>query len=405
MAAPERQSESAAALHRVAQSPAGRQILLDAGVDEPAAAGYDDFLRLPVLDRSRVAEFQLRYPEAAGFSTIPLAEFGRLGLHAGGELDVSYAGREGADVMAGLFAELGVHDGDVVVNTFGYHMSTVAHVFDDGLRRLGACVVSAGPGNAELQLQLIKRVGATVWLGFPSFLWRMLTQDPDAAAKSLRLAILGGEFAPRIRAELESQFGIASREFYGVSILGPAAFECEAREGMHVADDMVFEIVDVGTGMPVGDGEAGQIVLTPLRNEYVIPRLGTGDLSRWLPEPCSCGRTSPRIEGILGRVGEGVKVRGVFLYPRDVRAVREALPGVSHARLTVGRSLGAQARDELTLAVVFEPGASMPDGFDALVADAFQAQCRVRLDAVETLEAPADDRVLVDVRDWEVGAS
>jgi phenylacetate-CoA ligase len=405
MARSESQSQSVEALQRVGRSPAGRQILIEAGVEQPGPGGYEEFLRLPVLDRSRVAEFQLRYPESAGFSTIPLAQFGRLGLHAGGELDVSYAGREGAEVMAELFAELGVRDGDVVVNTFGYHMSTVAHVFDDGLRRLGACVVSAGPGNAELQLQLIKRVGATVWLGFPSFLLRMLNQDPDAAARSLRLAILGGEFAPRIRAELESRFGIASREFYGVSILGPAAYECEAKDGMHVAEDMLFEIIDTSTGMPVGDGDAGQIVLTPLRNEYVIPRLGTGDLSRWLAEPCSCGRTSPRIEGILGRVGEGVKARGLFLYPRDVRAVKETLPGVSHARLTVGRSAGVEARDELTLAVVLEPGVSTPDGFDAFAATAFQTQCQLRLDAVEVVEAPADDRVLVDVRDWEVGVS
>ena len=395
-------STARALLDRVAASPAGKRILGEAGVSAQSADPAADFARLPILPRSDLARWQQEYPDRAGFATIPLRDFGRLGYHAGGEVDVAYAGRHGADVMADLFGRLGVTSSDVVVNTFGYHLATVAHVFDEGLRRLGACVVPAGPGNSALQLELFTRLRPTVWLGFPTFLWRTLT-DAGSKDTSLRLAIVGGEFAPGVRRELHRQFGIDSRDFYGVSILGPAAYECAEKEGMHVTERMLVEIVDRDTRAPVAVGEAGEIVLTPLDHEYVVPRLGTGDLSRWLDEPCRCGDPSDRIAGVLGRVGEGVKVRGVFVYPRDVRSVRQALPADVEVALVVSRATDGGIRDILTLRVT--PGKGPPpEGFEASVGEVFHDVCHVRLDEVTIVPELGTDSVLVDQREWEVAA-
>jgi phenylacetate-CoA ligase len=351
-----------------------------------------------VLPRSELAEVQRRYPERAGFATIELPAFGRLGFHAGGEVDVAYAGRDGATIMAKLFAELGVTAEDVVVNTFGYHLATVAHVFDEGLRELGACVVPAGPGNSAVQLELVKRLRPTVWLGFPSFLWHVLSQAPDTSV-SIRLAIVGGEFAPGVRRALHDRFDIDSRDFYGVSILGPAAFECTEKEGMHVVDSMLVEILDAQSREPVPPGDVGEMVLTPLAHDYLVPRVGTGDLSRWVDDPCRCGDPRPRIAGVLGRVGEGSKVRGVFVYPRDVRAVRRALPAEGDLSLVLSREENT-TRDVLTLRVLVEEDEATP-ALDEAIRTAFLEECHVRLDDVQFVDE-IDGGVLVDHRAWEV---
>jgi phenylacetate-CoA ligase len=394
-------------VRRAWRSPAGRQLLTEAGLTPAKVTSLADFARIRVVRREDVVELQRAYPDRAGFSSVPLNKMPWLGLHPGGELDPSYAGRRAPALLADLFADMGMRAGDVVVDTFNYHLSSVAHAFDAAAHRLGACVVPAGPGNSQLQLDMIERVGATVWLGFPSFLGKMLGEAPPevAAALKLRLAICGGEYAPKIRTELRDRFGVHSRDFYGVSLVGPVAYECERGDGYHLRPEVHVELLVPGTAEPAPPGEVGEIVLTPTRNEYALLRLGTGDLSQWLDEEqCGCGRLGPRLKGILGRIGASVKVRGTFIHPRDVGQLALDVPHVVRCHVRVTRPSGS-ARDLIAVLVEAEPGLSaQARGDDMLerVAAAFAARCRLRSDEVSFAGQPHEGPVIVDERDWEV---
>jgi phenylacetate-CoA ligase len=393
------------AVRRAWRSPAGRQLLEEAGLTPATVRSAADFSRIRVVRREDVVELQNAYPDRAGFSSVPLNRLPWLGLHPGGELDPSYAGRSAPAILADLFAAMGMRRGDVVVDTFNYHLSSVAHAFDAAAHRLGAAVVPAGPGNSQLQLDIIQRVGATVWLGFPSFLGKMLGEAPPAAIDGLklRLAICGGEYAPKIRSELRQRFGVDSRDFYGVSLVGPVAYECELGEGYHLRPEVHVELLVPETGEPAGPGEAGEIVLTPTRNEYALLRLGTGDLSQWLDEACACGQAGPRLKGILGRIGASVKVRGTFIHPRDVGQLAQDVPHVARCHVRVARPAGS--KKDLII-VIAEAGPELPgearDTVLAQIGAAFSARCRLRSDEVIWADSPHDGPAVVDERDWEV---
>jgi phenylacetate-CoA ligase len=393
------------AVRRAWRSPAGRQVLTEAGLTPANVVSWSDFARIPVLRREDVVEMQNAYPARAGFSSVPLNRLPWLGVHPGGELDPSYAGRAAPAILADLFTAMGMRRGDVVVDTFNYHFSSVAHAFDAAAHRIGASVVPAGPGNSQLQLEIIQRVRATVWLGFPSFLGKMLSEAPEEAVTGLelRLAICGGEYAPKIRAELRERFGVDSRDFYGVSLVGPVAYECELGDGYHLRPEVNVELIVPETQEPAGIGEVGEIVLTPTRNEYALLRLGTGDLSQWLDGTCSCGRGGLRLKGILGRIGASVKTRGTFIHPRDVGQLAQEVPSVVRCQVRVTRPAGSK-RDLIAVLVEAAPGLPAEDRDSTLrqVAAAFHARCRLRSDDAGWADHPLDGPAVVDERDWEV---
>lgn len=395
----------ARAIRRSWRTPAGRQLLGEAGLTPASITGAADFARIPVVRREDVAELQRAYPERAGFSSVPLNRLPWLGLHPGGELDPSYAGRSAPALLADLFTTMGMRRGDVVVDTFNYHLSSVAHAFDAAAHRIGAAVVPAGPGNSQLQLDLMARVGATVWLGFPSFLGKMLDEAPPSVidALKLRLAICGGEYAPKIRMDLRDRFGVDSRDFYGVSIVGPVAYECELGDGYHLRPEVHVELLVPETGDPATPGEVGEIVLTPTRNEFALLRLATGDLSQWLDGECRCGRAGPRLKGVLGRIGASVKVRGTFIHPRDVGQLAQDVPHVAGCQVRVSRPAGSK-RDLIAVLVAAAPDlpARARDSVLGQVAAAFSARCRLRSDEVSWTDQVAEGPPVVDERPWEV---
>ena len=91
-------------------------------------------------------------------------------------------------------------------------------------------------------------------------------------------------------------------------------------------------------------------LLDPL---YALIRFGTGDLSAITTEPCSCGRTSSRLTGIMGRVDEVTKIKGMFVHPRQVDEVARAFPEVRRYQVVV-RLRGHD--DEMTLRVELASG-------------------------------------------------
>jgi phenylacetate-CoA ligase len=233
-------------------------------------------------------------------------------------------------------------------------------------------VLPVSSGNTARQLLLLQDLRPAGLCATPSFALHIAetleAQGGDPRTLGLRYAMYGAEpWTDGMRAALERAFACPAYDIYGLSeIIGPGvAGECEARDGLHVADDHFFpEIIDPTTGAVLGPGREGELVLTALTKRAVpMIRYRTGDITTLDERPCACGRTTARIARVKGRADDMLIVKGVNLYPSEVEAtllgVEELVP---HYQLIVDRS-STLAR----LEVQVEPSAAVVarcDGFD-----------------------------------------
>jgi phenylacetate-CoA ligase len=280
----------------------------------------------------------------------------------------------------------GFRAGDVVLNCFNYHLSPAGFIFDEGARALGCVVIPAGVGQQEMQVKVAQETGAVGFVGLPSYLLALLQRG----ARFERAFVSAEPLPPALRASLGA-YGVDVYQGYGTADLGLVAYECAEHGLMHLDDGVVVEICDPD-GRPVPMGEVGEVVVTLLSTTYPLIRFGTGDLSALIAEPCPCGRPSLRMRGWLGRVGEAVKVRGMFVYPRQVE---EALArfGSAVVRWQAVVERGADHRDRLVVTV---DGAVSPEA----VAEAVRLATRVTPEVVIGPVA-ADARRFEDRRVWE----
>src|SRR5690606_11326117 len=204
------------------------------------------------------------------------------------------------------------------------------------------------------------------------------------------------------RRELAADWGGAAYQDYGTAELGIVAYECEVQHGFHLGNRVIVEVLDAATRQPVPERGVGALVVTALRPAYPLLRVAREDVARVLPERCSCGRKTPRLAGVLGRVGAGVKVRGIFIYPHQIEALARVLPGVARITARVDQE---EHRDRLTLDVEYQD-AGAPPAVEAVV-EAARDRLRVRPDAV-LLHAPGslpEGPVLVDARQKDAGGT
>ncbi len=290
----------------------------------------------------------------------------------------------------------GFETGDLVHNSFSYHLTPGAWLMEGGAQALGCTVVPGGVGNTELQLQAMLDLQPQAYTGTPSFLRILLEKAAETgkALPSLSKALLSGEaFPPSLRDWLQER-GVAAYQAYATADVGVIAYETAARQGLVIDEGVVVEIVRPGTGTPVPDGEVGEVVVTVLNADYPLLRFGTGDLSAVLPGLCPTGRTNTRIKGWLGRADQTAKVRGMFVHPSQVAEVLKRHPELIKARLVVD---GEMANDSLALQVEV-PG--QPEGLAAAVAtsvrDVTKLRCDVLLVAPGAL--PNDGKVIEDLR-------
>lgn len=289
----------------------------------------------------------------------------------------------------------GLGAGETVLNCFGYHLSPAGAMFEEGCLALGASVLPGGIGNQDLQVQAIADLGVTAYVGLPSYL-KTLVERYDAAglpAERWRLdkALVTAEPLPdSLRAVLRERIPTVLSS-YGTAEVGLIAHETGPGGGMLPAPGVHVEVCDLATGEPISEGE-GQVVVTLMRPDYPMVRFGTGDLSAWMLG--ADGRA--RLVGVLGRVGEAVKVRGMFLHPRQAAAVMQGLDGVADWGFVIDR---VNHRDELRCEIV----ATGPDteGVTRRVRDAIRAGLRFGADvrAVETL--PDGHAPITDNRVWD----
>lgn len=283
---------------------------------------------------------------------------------------------------------------DVVLNAFGYHLSPAGVMFEEGARTVGCSVIPGGIGNTELQVRAARDAGATAYTGLPSYL-KALLEKAEQAGSPLRLqkAIVGAEpLPPSLRAWLSERVPVV-RQMYGTAEAGLLGYECEAVDGMHVPDDALVQVCSLDDGRPRTDGGEGQVVVSLFSSHYPLVRFGTGDLSAFAAADCACGRTTPRLVGWLGRVGEAVKVRGMFLHPRQVAQVLGAHPTVRAYRFVIER---VDHKDVLHCEIVTDDESAA-----AAVRDGIRSGLRfdAPVTVVEALEPGTP--VLVDQRTWD----
>lgn len=389
-----REVVAAAAPH----APALRERLAAAGL-EALALGLDALARLPVLPKDALPEAQRASPPFAGWLGVPLARLARAYRSPGPIYDPEGPEADYWRFAPALFAA-GFRAGDVVLNTLSYHLTPAGHMIDDALRAIGCPVVPAGPGNTDVQTQVLADLGVTGFVGTPSFLLTLLEAARAAGVRhGLRRAFVIAEMLPEsLRRRLEADFGVVATQGYGTADLGSVAYECGERTGMHVARETVLEVIDPHTGQAVAAGEPGEAVVTALNPVYPLLRFGTGDLVAMAEGPCPCGRTAPRIARVVGRIGEAVKVRGMFVHPAEVARIVAQFPGAGRAQVVVRRPADV---DEMTVRVEWRPGAAAPD-LPAL-REALVAGLRLRCE-VEVLAAGAlgdDAKKVVDERRWD----
>jgi phenylacetate-CoA ligase len=178
-------------------------------------------------------------------------------------------------------------------------------------------------------------------------------------------------------------------------------YECSQKSGWHIPEEVIVEIVDHETGKQLAPGEVGAIVATPFNKIFPLIRYGTGDLSSINVEPCPCGRTSPRLTGLLGRVGEEVKVRGMFVHPRQVKEVMAKFNQIAQFQVKVGRH---EQRDMITFNLELKDETVDKQKLTNDLAKAFQDVCRVKADKIGFVAKgtiPEAHKVIVDERTWE----
>jgi phenylacetate-CoA ligase len=288
--------------------------------------------------------------------------------------------------------------GDLVHNSFSYHLTPGAWIMESGALALGCTVFPGGVGNTELQLQAMTDLRPDAYAGTPSFLRILIEKAAETGVglPSLQKALVSGEaFPPSLRDWLIER-GVQAYQAYATAEAGVIAYESAAREGLVLDEDVILEIVRPGTGDPVAEGEVGEVVVTVLNPDYPLLRFGTGDLSAILPGACPTGRTNTRIRGWMGRADQTAKVRGMFVHPSQVAEVVKRHPELLKGRLVVQ---GEMANDHLTLHV---ESTSVADELAAAVAGSVRDVTKLRAEVV--LVAPGtlanDGKVIEDARSY-----
>ena len=334
------------ALVRVARdSPFYRDKLAAAGVRAADVRTPDDFRRLvPLTRKAEVPAAQKTAPPFGPMLAVPAERIANVSISPG-PLYIPRTADEptGVEALHESLRHMGVRRDDVAHVTLSYHIMPGGLRMHRAFESFGCRVINGGVGNSELQAQIASALGATVYVGTPSFLATLA----DAAAQQklplrYRLGFSTAEaLTPPLRASLQERLGIELFDHCGEAVMGPLAGECHAHDGMHLhAREMWVEFLDPESGAPVAPGESGEVVVTQL-GERAMPllRYAPGDVFRTYAEPCPCGDPSPRV-AFVGQVGGIRKIKGVLVHPAQVKQTLAHFPELGAFQIEVDHPPG-----------------------------------------------------------------
>jgi len=368
-----------------------------AGFDPAAVRSLEDLTRLPVMKKEELLKIQRDNPPFGGFLASDLKDIGRIYVSPGPIFEPALSGSAGHGLEM-LFRSAGVGAGDIILNTWMYHLVPAGLLFDEAAQAAGATVIPGGVGNTELQAQIIVETGVTAICASTAFFLTLADKVIETYGRDawkVKTAFLGGEMGDWMskRRRIEADYGVSTWAAYATADLGLVACE-DGGEGYVVHPDRVVQICDPVSGAMVPPGEPGEVVVTARDAAWPMIRFGTGD-SAFALESNEDGSVS-RISALQGRVGAAVKVREIFVYPRVVEEVVIATPGAKAAQAVVTRE---NDRDMIRLVLVLEDGA---DAFTAetAAAEAFKLHARIRADGVSVVAGlPENAELLINNKD------
>ncbi|MBE6883509.1 MAG: phenylacetate--CoA ligase [Ruminococcaceae bacterium] len=298
----------------------------------------EDFEKLPFSDK---AELRDAYP--LGLCAVDESEIVRIHSSSGTTgtpVIIPYTAQDVADwatMFCRCYEIAGITRQDRIHITPGYGLWTAGIGFQAGAEKLGAMAIPMGPGNTDKQLQMMMDVKSTVLCATSSYALLLAEEIAKRGIKDkihLRKGVIGSErWGEKMRNRIASELGIQLYDIYGLTeVYGPGiAVSCDENCGMHYFDDyLYFEIIDPKTGKHVPDGEVGELVITTLRKQGApLIRYRTHDLTRFVPGECACGLKYPRIDTIIGRSDDMVKVKGVMIFPAKIEEVLTGVAGAS----------------------------------------------------------------------------
>jgi phenylacetate-CoA ligase len=382
-----------------------RELLDKAGVRASSIGCPKDLELLPVTRKNELIELQKAHPPFGGLLSQPPEDVERIFISPGPIYEYQSSSIQW---FARSFYAAGFRRGDIAVNTFTYHMSPAGILFHEGLRQCGVTVVVMGTGNTDMLVKAMVDLKVSAFVGTPTFLMTALKRAEEMGYHinqelALRKAWFTGEMLPpSLRKILEEKYSLSAAQAYAVTEPGGAiAYECPEKNGLHLMDEYIVEIVDPQTGRQLKPGEAGEIVATPIHNSaWGLLRFGTGDISSLITEPCPCGRTSYRLSGLMGRTGDAVKVRGMFIVAKQAEQVINGFEAVAAFQIVIDRS---DNRDIMNLKLELKSGADKGNIIDE-INQKFQDICRLKLDNIQVVPPgtiPTAHKSLEDIRKWE----
>ena len=289
---------------------------------------------------------------------------------------------------------IGIGNGDIVQNCFSYHFTPAGMMFESAALAVGAIVVPTGTGQTELQAQAISNLGVTVYAGTPDYLKTILDKGNELGLDTSCLkkaAVSAGPLFPALREEYKDR-GILCRQSYGTADLGLIAYESEAMEGMILDEGVIVEIVTPGTGIPVNEGEIGEVVVTTFNNDYPMIRFATGDLSAVKPGQSPCGRTNKLIVGWRGRADQAAKVKGMFVRPEQVAMLVSKHKNISKARISINHDGSTDIMN-----IQLETESLDKNEFENSIKEIFKLRASIELVPPKSL--PNDGKVIDDLRE------
>lgn len=305
------------------------------GID--GVRSQEDFEKLPFSSKD-----DLRNAYPLGIQAVPDEDIVRIHSSSGTTgkpVIIPYTAKDVDDwaiMFARCYETAGITKKDRIQITPGYGLWTAGIGFQNGCEKLGAMAIPMGPGNTEKQLQMMMDLKSTVITATSSYALLLAEEINKRGIKDkifLKKGVIGSErWSDKMRKSISEGLGIELYDIYGLTeIYGPGiGINCSEEKGIHYWDDYIYiEVIDPKTGKPVPDGTEGEIVITTLVKEGApLLRFRTHDISRIIPEKCSCGRNYPRIDTIKGRSDDMFKVHGVNMFPSQVEEVLKRIDGV-----------------------------------------------------------------------------
>ena len=393
------ESDRAAAIAKELPEQIRRAQALPAYAEPLAAVSADtiksvaDLAGLPVTRKSALVEAQKKNAPLGGF-TGPITGFAHVFQSPGPIYEPGNTSHDWWRIGRFLSA-VGIGEGDIVQNCFGYHLTPAGMIFENGARAVGATVLPAGVGQTELQVRAAADIGTTAYAGTPDFL-KVILEKADEMGETLKItkaAVSGGALFPSLR-QFYHDRGIKCLQCYATADLGNVAYEAIENDGLIVDEGVIVEIVTPGTGDPVPMGEVGEVVVTSLNPDYPLIRFATGDLSAMMPGQSACGRTNSRIKGWMGRADQTTKIKGMFVRPEQVAALVAKHSDIARARVVVDRE-----GETDVLHVMVETLAGNVNEISQSVHETLKLKGRVEICAMGSL--PRDGIVIEDRRKYD----